>query len=78
MAYFYYQQNGKAKSTLLKIILGIIDNYEGYVKYNDYEFGDITTYPYPKIFYIGDRPFIVDDTLKITLVYLIIINLKMK
>ena len=34
-------QNGKGKSTLLKIILGIIDNYEGYVKYNDYEFGDI-------------------------------------
>lgn len=58
-------QNGKGKSTLLKIILGIIDDYEGYVKYNDFEFGDIDNISLSKkIFYIGDRPFIVDDTLK--------------
>lgn len=58
-------QNGKGKSTLLKIILGIIDDYKGHVKYNDFEFSDIDKISLSKkIFYIGDRPFIVDDTLK--------------
>ena len=57
--------NGSGKSTLLKILSGINKKYQGDVLYNNINTKLLKSFSYSeKIFYIGDRPLIINDTVK--------------
>ena len=57
--------NGSGKSTLLKILSGINKKYQGDILYNNINTKLLKSFSYSgKIFYIGDRPLIINDTVQ--------------
>ena len=57
--------SGSGKSTLLKILSGINNKYHGDILYNNINTKLLKSFSYSeKIFYIGDRPLIITDTVK--------------